>query len=89
MDKTKLLMKNKQSRQYQIQLERAKMSNSLRYDILKRDKFRCLLCGTSAEDGAKLHVDHIIPVAKGGKTERSNLRTLCSRCNMGKSDKIE
>ena len=37
----------------------------------------------------KLHVDHIKPVSKGGKTELSNLRTLCERCNLGKSDKFE
>lgn len=75
--------------QYTVKTERAKMTDSLRYDILKRDGFRCQLCGATAKDGAKLHVDHIIPVSKGGKTVPSNLRTLCDRCNMGKSDKIE
>ena len=74
---------------YQVKVERAKMTDSLRYDILKRDNFRCQLCGATAQEGAKLHVDHIVPVAKGGKTIASNLRTLCDRCNMGKSDKIE
>lgn len=34
-------------------------------------------------------VDHIIPVAKGGKTVPKNLRTLCNVCNLGKSDKYE
>lgn len=69
--------------------QRRLMTDSLRYDVLKRDNFRCQLCGASAKDGIKLHVDHIFPVSKGGKTEMSNLRTLCERCNMGKSDKIE
>ncbi len=31
---------------------------------------------------------HIIPVAKGGLTVECNLRTLCERCNLGKSDKL-
>jgi 5-methylcytosine-specific restriction endonuclease McrA len=67
--------------------ERAKMSASLRYSILKRDHFKCVLCGrTPEEDGVKLHVDHIIPISKGGKTEYDNLRTLCQDCNLGKSD---
>lgn len=83
------LIKQKNTRQYQIKLERAKLSDSLRYDILRRDNFRCQLFGLSSHDGVKLHVDHIIPVSKGGKTTFSNLRTLCDRCNMGKSDKIE
>lgn len=69
--------------------ERSKMSDSLRYDILQRDGFRCTLCGASQSDGVTLHVDHIRPVSKGGKTEPSNLRTLCSRCNFGKSDKYD
>jgi len=88
-EETTELIKNKQSRQYKIQVERARMSDSLRYDILKKDNFRCQICGMTARDGAKLHVDHIIPVSKGGKTEISNLRTLCERCNMGKSNKME
>lgn len=69
--------------------ERALMSPSLRYDIMKRDGFRCVLCGASQKDGAKLHVDHIYPIAKGGKTEANNLRTLCDQCNLGKRDKYD
>ncbi|MBQ9552819.1 MAG: HNH endonuclease [Clostridia bacterium] len=68
--------------------ERSLMTASLRYDILKRDNYRCQICGASANDGVKLHVDHIIPVSKGGKTEPSNLQTLCERCNLGKSNKM-
>lgn len=64
--------------------ERSKMNQSLRYDVLKRDHFRCVICGRSADDGVILHVDHIIPVSKGGKTEIGNLRTLCEDCNLGK-----
>ena len=74
------------ARQYdQRAAERAKMTPGLRYKIMQRDGFRCRLCGASAADGAKLHVDHIFPVSKGGKTEPDNLRTLCERCNLGKS----
>ena len=70
--------------------QRRKMNDSLRYDVMRRDGFRCVLCGRSAaEDGVKLHVDHIIPVSKGGKTEPGNLRTLCENCNLGKSDKYD
>ena len=72
-----------------IAQERRKMKDTLRYDVMMRDGFRCVLCGATQADGVKLHVDHIVPLAKGGKTEMSNLRTLCERCNMGKRDKIE
>lgn len=76
-------------RKEDIKRERAKLSASLRYDVLKRDNFRCAICGRSAEDGVTLHVDHIKPVSKGGKTEIDNLRTLCDYCNLGKSDKYD
>ena len=79
----------RKTRQYQIKIERAKMTDSVRYEILRRDNFRCQLCGSSAKDGVKLHIDHIIPVSRGGLTKRNNLRTLCDRCNMGKSDRLE
>ena len=78
-----------EKRRAQAEYERSLMTASLRYDILKRDKGRCVLCGASAEDGVKLHVDHILPVSKGGKTTPSNLRTLCDRCNLGKKDKYD
>lgn len=72
-----------------VREQRRLMSDSLRYDVMHRDGFRCQICGATAADGLKLHVDHIIPVSKGGKTELSNLRTLCERCNMGKGAKLE
>ncbi len=72
-----------------IRVERARMTDSLRYDVMKRDGFRCQICGATQADGVKLHVDHIRPVSKGGKTVMSNLRTLCDRCNLGKSAKYD
>lgn len=75
--------KYKQTKKYQ----RSLVTPSLRYDVMQRDNFTCVLCGATQKDGIKLHVDHIRPVSKGGKTEMDNLRTLCSTCNIGKSDK--
>lgn len=69
--------------------ERKIMNDDIRYNVLKRDNYTCQLCGLTVKDGAKLHVDHIIPVSKGGKTVMSNLQTLCDRCNIGKSNKTE
>lgn len=69
--------------------ERKIMNDDIRYNVLKRDNFTCKMCGASAKDGAKLHVDHILPISRGGKTVMSNLQTLCDRCNLGKSDKID
>ena len=37
-------------------------------------------------DNIELHIDHIIPWSKGGETVLENLQTLCSDCNLGKSN---
>ena len=68
-----------------------KGSLGLRYSVLKRDRFRCVLCGASpaTQVGCVLHVDHIIPFCRGGLTTMDNLRTTCEPCNLGKSDKPE
>lgn len=58
----------------------------LRFLVLRRDGYRCQLCGAVAGDGVQLEVDHKVPVAKGGKTNADNLWTLCHPCNNGKSD---
>lgn len=64
--------------------ERVKMTPQLRYQIIKRDGYRCRACGFAVQDGARLHVDHIHPVSKGGATVEGNLQTLCASCNLGK-----
>lgn len=68
--------------------QRTIMTDSLRYDVFKRDNYCCQICGASRKDGVKLEVDHIIPVSRGGKTELNNLQTLCERCNRGKRNKM-
>lgn len=89
VNRAKRMICERQTRQNQIKIEREKVTPSLRYDVMRRDNFRCQICGSTASDGVKLHVDHIVPVSKGGKTTESNLRTLCDRCNMGKGAKTE
>ena len=63
----------------------------LRYKILTRDRFRCVLCGASPAKGntSDLHVDHIYPYSLRPQHVEENLRTLCVECNLGKGAKIE
>lgn len=70
--------------------QRTLMTKKLRDYIKKRDNFTCCNCGNStyAEPNLLLEIDHIIPVAKGGRTEENNLQILCWKCNRAKSDKI-
>ena len=60
----------------------------LRFLVMQRDNFKCCMCGASPakDSNIELHIDHIIPWSKGGETTIENLQTLCSKCNLGKSN---
>ena len=62
---------------------REPISKKLRFEVFKRDSFRCQYCGSSAPD-VLLEVDHLKPVAEGGKSDILNLITSCNPCNSGK-----
>jgi rubredoxin len=66
------------------QPKRKPIKPSLRFEILKRDGYRCQMCGVTAKDGATLEIDHIYPISKGGTNDPSNLQVLCRDCNAGK-----
>lgn len=70
--------------------QRALMTPKLREHIKQRDHFTCKNCNnsTSIEPNLLLEIDHIIPIAKGGMTEESNLQTLCWKCNRTKGVKM-
>jgi hypothetical protein len=65
-----------------------KVGKKLRFEILKRDQFKCRYCGRGESDGTKLHVDHVIAVALGGRNDPENLATACVDCNLGKSARM-
>jgi len=60
----------------------------LRFIVMKRDNFKCKKCGRSPATNPSiiLHVDHKTAWANGGETILENLETLCSKCNIGKSN---
>jgi regulator of RNase E activity RraB len=64
---------------------RKSISKRTRFEVLKRDQFKCVYCGNSAPDFI-LHIDHVKPIADGGSSEIFNLVTSCDSCNLGKSD---
>lgn len=55
----------------------------LRFEVFKRDAFKCQYCGKAAPD-VILRVDHVRPVSKGGDDDLLNLITACFECNAGK-----
>lgn len=54
--------------------------------VLRRSGGRCELCGISSRE-TQIDVDHIIPRAKGGTNDISNLQALCRTCNAQKRDR--
>lgn len=61
-----------------------------RFKILKRDDYRCQLCGRSPKNGdeVELHIDHKVPFSKGGGNDLDNLWVLCRECNISKRDEL-
>jgi hypothetical protein len=54
--------------------------------FLKRVKASCFYCGK--DYGNNFHVDHFVPVSKGGPEAEWNLRQSCHTCNESKSDQF-
>lgn len=65
--------------------KRKAIGKKTRFEVFKRDSFRCQYCGESAPD-VVLQIDHIKPVSKGGDNDILNLITSCADCNGGKSN---
>lgn len=59
---------------------------TVRFEVLKRAKGKCELCGISASQKF-LQVDHIIPRNRGGESKIENYQALCYTCNAQKMDK--
>ncbi len=60
--------------------------SAVKLEVWKRDDGRCVLCGKDDN----LHFDHDLPFSKGGSSlTAQNIRLLCARHNLSKSDKIQ
>ncbi len=62
------------------------ISGTIRYEVLKRARFRCELCGCMDSE-KQLQVDHIVPKNHGGEDSINNYQALCYTCNAMKSDR--
>lgn len=81
-------VENKRRTKNKISRTPRKINWRIRAKTLIRDNCICKMCGASPAKNpdVDLHVDHITPWSKGGETVLDNLQTLCSVCNIGKSD---
>jgi hypothetical protein len=68
----------------------ARITAELRQRVFESARFRCGYCQTSQHIiGPLLEIEHIIPEARGGSSDESNLWVACPHCNSHKSDRIE
>jgi len=65
--------------------KRPSIAFQLRWEVFKRDGFKCVDCGTQDD----LSADHVIPFSRGGPTTLENLKTRCRTCNSRKGTKPE
>ena len=81
------LSDRKENRSTNIQVEHTRLIPSLvKREVWKRDQGKCVLCG----DSNNLHFDHDLPFSKGGTSlSANNVKLLCAKHNLQKSDKIE
>lgn len=66
------------------------VSKSLRRQVMDRCAYQCSYCrrrGTATHDpdGAAWHIEHVVPVERGGPTHAENLTLACRQCNLSKS----
>lgn len=74
---------------------RGRLPRGVRRHVHDRDDHQCVYCGWAKGDeaefgayiGAKLSIDHVIPVTRGGNDDVDNLVTACSVCNMRKTNR--
>ena len=60
--------------------------SAVKLEVWQRDRGRCVICG----ENDNLHFDHDLPYSKGGTSlTAKNIRLLCARHNLSKSDKIQ
>jgi len=54
-------------------------------DIVKRDGEKCYLCGKTPK---VIHLDHILPISRGGSDKPENIKIACKKCNLSKQNKF-
>lgn len=59
---------------------------ALKATVLQRDNFTCVYCGAHGTELSPLHVDHVIPLSRGGTNCLDNLAAACRECNSSKKD---
>lgn len=66
--------------------KRQPIAQELRREVMERDWYVCRYCRRIGD--YNIHIDHVIPVSRGGLDTIDNLVTACEACNLAKGDKL-
>src|ERR1035437_3227297 len=66
-----------------LKVKRKTIGLKLRFEVLNRDNFKCVLCGRTAQQAHRIEIDHIDNDPSNNVI--NNLQTLCDLCNKGKA----
>lgn len=66
-------------------VRRRSLSTRERLDLFLEANGQCQACGWQLRPGTRWEVDHVIPLALGGRDEACNLQVLCEPCHSGKT----
>lgn len=69
---------------YEIRRELQDFSPAQKEAILKRDNYRCVVCGRGIKEGVELQVDHRKPKELDGEATIDNGQVLCAQHNFQK-----
>lgn len=73
-------------RRARIKANGGELSKDITVKLLLFQKGRCRICKIKLV-GVKYHLDHIVPIAKGGLNVDGNIQLLCQKCNQSKGSK--
>jgi hypothetical protein len=71
------------NRRAKIKANGGKLSPGLEDKLLTFQKNRCAICSASLKKTGS-HLDHIVPLSRGGKNIDSNIQLTCPKCNLEK-----
>lgn len=81
------LNKNRERRALKNSTSDGSITLEFEMELFKKQNGKCVYCGRDLSETG-MHLDHIIPLSKGGTHTSTNVQWLCPYCNMSKHDKI-
>ena len=67
---------------------KSRVNPQVKLNVIRRDNFKCIYCGTGGSQKNFLTVDHVLPLSKGGTNVQTNIACCCRECNAKKNSML-